>query len=289
MTDSAFARARDYIYRDGRLLERRLFAALFENGPAGAVVDCLRGYQNKDGGFGQALEPDKRAPESQPLDVQFALEILNLAGVADREIITRACDFLETVADEAGAVAAVLPSIAAYPRAAHWGDGAFAPRLSPTVAIVGLLHRFGVEHAWRDRAAAYCFDALEREPPDEAHAIRDALHFLEHVADRDRAEALVPRVTKRLRGAEWFLEDAGDRRYGLRPLAFAQTPDSRWRTLFSDEEIEAHLRAVAAEQEQDGGWPLRWEPPSDAARCEWRGFETLQAIRVLVAYGRASP
>jgi hypothetical protein len=152
VTDSAFARARDHIYRDGRLLERRLFAALFENGPADAVVDCLRGYQNEDGGFGQALD-----------------------------------------------------------------------------------------------------------------------------------------VTKRLRGAEWFLEDAGDRRYGLRPLAFAPTPDSRWRTLFSDEEIEAHLRAVAADQEEDGGWPLRWEPPSDAARCEWRGFETLQAIRVLVAYGRASP
>jgi hypothetical protein len=29
-----------------------------------------------------------------------------------------------------------------------------------------------------------------------------------------------------------------------------------------------------------------WQPPTEAARLEWRGFETVQALRVLVAYGR---
>jgi hypothetical protein len=261
----------------------------FEGGTCEAVVSCLRGYQNPDGGFGHALEPDKRAPDSQPLDVQFALQTLDAVDLADPGMLVRACDFLDSVADETGAVPIVLPSLAAYPRAAHWGDGEFPPSLSPTVAIVGLLYRFAVEHPWRERAAEYCFGALEREPPTDAHAIRDALVVLEHAPESKRAEKLIARVVGDLRGADYFLADADDERYGLRPLAFAPTPASRWRTLFGDDEINAHLDALAAEQEDDGGWPLRWQPPSEAARCEWRGIETLQALRVLVAYERVEP
>jgi hypothetical protein len=288
MPGDAFKCGRDFIYGDGRLLERRLFAALFEDGRREAVVNCLRGYQNADGGFGHALEPDKRAPDSQPLDVQFALQTLDAVDLADRDMLRRACEFLDSVADDSGAVPIVLPSIAAYPRAAHWGDGEFPPSLSPTIATVGLLYRFAVEHPWRERAANYCFTALESEPPTDAHAIRDALIFLEHTPERERAEILISRVVGDLPDADYFLADANDERYGLRPLAFAPKPASRWRTLFRDDEIDAHLDALAAEQEEDGGWPLRWQPPSEAARCEWRGIETLQALRVLVAYERVS-
>lgn len=287
--NDTFARARGFVYAEGRLVERRLFAALFEGGPAGAVVDCLRGYQNEDGGFGHALEPDKRAPESQPLDVLIALQTLDAAGVFHSEMVTRACDFLDSVADARGAVPPVFPSIAGYPRAGHWGDGDFPPSLSPAVGIVGLLDKHGVDHPWRERAAAYCFDELEREPPTDAHAIRDALIFLEHAPDRGRAEALIPSVADALRRARWFLADAAGERYGLRPLAFAPSPDSRWRTWFSEAEIDAHLEALAGEQQEDGGWPLRWEPPSAASHCDWGGYMTLEAIRVLVAYGRVRP
>jgi hypothetical protein len=151
------------------------------------------------------------------------------------------------------------------------------------VAIGGLLYKFGVTHPWHERAAAYCFAALERDPPSDAHAIRDALVFLEHTPERERAEFVIATVVRDLRSADYFLADASDERYGLRPFAFAPTPASRWRTLFRDGETAAHLDALAAEQEEDGGWPVRWQPPNDAARCEWRGIETVQALRVLVA------
>jgi hypothetical protein len=35
-----------------------------------------------------------------------------------------------------------------------------------------------------------------------------------------------------------------------------------------------------------GGWPITWEPPSEAAACEWRGIVTLGALRTLTSYGR---
>jgi hypothetical protein len=285
-----FAKGRDFIHRDARLLERRLFEALFEGGPPSAVVDCLRGYQNDDGGFGHALEPDKRAPASQPLDVQIALEALVSAGAGDAAMVGRACDFLETVADERGAVPIVLPSIAAFPRAEHWGDGQFEPGAGPAVGIAALLYTLDAEHSWRELVTPFCWSVIEEPPlPDDAHVLRDCFVFLEHAPDRRRAEAAVPQLAAALTGARYFNPDAGSDEYGLTPLHFASTPDSPWRDLFDDRQLDRHLDRLAGDQQSDGGWPLSWEPPSEASRLEWRGIETLRALRILVAYGRAEP
>ena len=67
-----FERASDFLLRNARLIERRLFAARFRGAPTEGVVTALRAYQNEDGGFGLALEPDLRGPDSQPLHVDMA-------------------------------------------------------------------------------------------------------------------------------------------------------------------------------------------------------------------------
>jgi hypothetical protein len=40
------------------------------------------------------------------------------------------------------------------------------------------------------------------------------------------------------------------------------------------------------DQQADGGWAITWEPPGAAAALEYRGVETIRALRVLAAYGR---
>ena len=87
--DDAFAAADLFVLRQGRLLERRLFATWFLGQPASAVVDALRGYQNDDGGFGHGLEPDKRCPASLPIDVEIAFQALAAAGAADAGMVGR--------------------------------------------------------------------------------------------------------------------------------------------------------------------------------------------------------
>jgi hypothetical protein len=277
--------AAGFIAREARLLERRLYATLFEGAPASGVVDALRGYQNEDGGFGHGLEPDKRCPASQPLDVQVALDTLVAAGTSDAAMLQRVCGYL-AAAGPGGGVPCVFPSIAAYPRAAHWGDGDFPPGLNPTAAIVGLLHALGVEHPWLDTATGFCWRELDRELPRDAHALAVTFGFLEHVPDRERAEALIPRLAASLPDADWFHADADAEGYGLTPLHFAASPDSRWRQLFDDGQIDAHLDRLERDQQDDGGWPVTWDPPSDASRLEWRGIVTLGALRTLTAYGR---
>ena len=130
----AFTRARDFVVRNARLIDRRLFAHLFEDAPRQPVLDALRAYRNPDGGFGNALEPDKRCPESQPVDAEVALGILDLVGGSDDPMVHDACDWLDRNADASGGLPFALP----WP--IKW------PAISP-----------GVELDWRGRVT---IDAL---------------------------------------------------------------------------------------------------------------------------------
>jgi hypothetical protein len=291
--DERFTAGRDFIYRQGRLLERRLFATCFEGASADGVIAALRGYRNDDGGFGHGLEPDKRCPASLPIDVEVALQTLATAGTIDRQLAVSACDFLAGVAakvDRGGAVPLAFPVIEAYPRAEHWTEWTYEPALNPTAGLVGLLRQLCVEHTWVDQAAAWCWGQLASgDLPAEAHALKEVLVFLAHERERDRADAMADTVRGQLGSASLFRLDPEQAGYGLSPLSVAPAADSRWRVLFSDDVLDAHLDRLLADQQPDGSWPISWDPPSEAARLEWRGIATLDALRTLVSYGRLSP
>ena len=284
--DKRFADAREFLRREGRLLERRLFATCFEGASPTGVIDALRGYVNDDGGFGHALEPDKRCPDSLPLDVECALRAMATAGTIDRSLVDGACDFLAKVGPD-GAVPLALPVIEGYPRADHMTDWTYEPGLNPTAGIVGLLHQLGARHPWMDAAASYCWTQLDTvDLPTDAHALSEILVFLAHAPERERAQAAAGRVREALGTASWFHLDPDDETYGLSPLSMAPSADSPWRGLFDEDVIQAHLDRLARDQQDDGGWPVAWEPPGQAALGEWRGIVTLGSLRTLVSYGR---
>jgi hypothetical protein len=87
------------------------------------VVRALRAYQNPDGGFGHALEPDLRCPESQPMFVDFALKTLCEVDAREREIGELACDFLARVSAADGSVPSILPNALNHPRVPLAGGG----------------------------------------------------------------------------------------------------------------------------------------------------------------------
>jgi hypothetical protein len=280
----AFDAARDFMRHEGRLLEQRLFATMFEGAPADGVTAAVGAFRNADGGYGHGLEPDKLCPDSLPIDVEMALRTLDAVGTVDHAMLCDACDYLASLSHD-GAVPLASAIIESYPRAEHWSDWTYQPGINPTAGLAGLLHKFGFDHPWLDDATAYCWQALEETLPDEAHAMGEALVFLEHVPDRERTASIadgvrdhLPKVTMRF--------DAWDPGYGVTPLHYAPEPASMWRSLFSEETIDAHLDRLASDQQPDGGWPLTWEPPSQTATLAYRGIETLRALRVLAAYGR---
>jgi hypothetical protein len=282
---SALARARDFMLREARILDRRRFAHRFDGESADAVVDALRVYRNPDGGFGNALEPDLRGAASQPVPLEHALRILEEVECPDREIIQGALSWLATVSLPEGGVPFVLETVTLGPHAPWWVPTGI-PSLNPTAGIAGFLIKHGVEDPWLDSATGFCWRALDTRSgelgPDDAISV---LSFLDRVGDRERALAAFERLGERI-NHDLVALDPEAPGYVKSPLEFAPSPNCLARTLFDDTTIDRHLEALAAHQQDDGGWPITWEPPSRAAVSEWRGFVTLGCLGVLASYGR---
>lgn len=281
---SALSAAAPFLRQTARPLELRAYECLFEGASHEGVAAALAAFRREDGGFGGALEPDVRTPNSQPLFVDFALKSLYQVGARATELGAGACAFLRSVSEPSGALPSVLPDALEHPRAGHW-QTLPPPSLALTFGIAGLLHWLEVEDAWLDTVTASCWSALG-EPPDDAHALIGVLHFLEHAPPRPERETRLAHVLERLPAARWLSVDVPVEGYALTPLHLAPQPGAPARACFDDAQIEAHLDALADQQLEDGGWPLSWEPPGEAARAEWRGKWTLDALAVLDAYGR---
>ena len=285
MGRSILERAEEFIWKNARLLERRLFEFHFREGSRAAVVDALRPYQNADGGFGNALEPDIRCPDSQPVPVQHALKILRTVGF-DRAMVTDACDYLLTITTSEGGVPWLLPSALKYPRAPWWQTGeAPAASVNPTAAIAGLLHQNGFRHEWLEAATTFCWSKIADLELTDPHDVGVVLTFLHNVPDRARADVELARVVGQLLSGD-LVADVNAEGYVFKPLDWAPTPDHPLREHVEPAEVAANLDLLAVGQQQDGGWDITWEPLSHACELEWRGGVTLDALLTLRANGR---
>jgi hypothetical protein len=276
-------RAVDFIHREGRLLERRITDAVLDGHSPEPVVDAVRAYRNPDGGLGYGLEPDVRAPGSQPLDIEVAWQSFDWVGVAPAEIVLPACDHLASIG---AGVSCVTPTVREHPHAPHWRDASHEPSLNPTAGLAGHLWRWGIDHPWRDEATSFCWSALADVPPSDAHTAIGVLRFLEHVPDRERADRVVDALRPALPTLAWLHHDPGAAGYGVTPLQLVPDPASTWPDLFRADIVAGHLDVLEATQEDDGGWEIAWPTIGPAARSEWRGRRTLEHLLVLRAYGR---
>lgn len=285
------AKATEFIWRTARLLDRRRFEALVLGGAPEAVVEALAPYQNADGGFGNALEPDIRAPLSQPVPTWTALTILDETGAFAEApvapLVARACDYIQTITTAEGGVPFALPSVRGYPRAPWWEtDDHPLASLNPTAAIAALLHKHHSAHPWLAPATDYCWRAIDAITATSPYEMRAVLPFLEQVPARARAEAAFARlgpllVEQKLVALEPTTDDDTHT-----PLNYAPRPDSIARRLFADSTIAAHLDALSTAQQEDGGWPISWYDWNPTTTQEWRGVVTIEALTTLKAYGR---
>jgi hypothetical protein len=288
MSEDAVARARGFLLLNGRLLERRLFAHAYEDGSAEAVVAALEAYRNADGGFGNALEPDKRAPPSQPQDAEVALRTLDAVGALTPERALPLCDWLASATTPAGGVPFSLPSVNPFPHSPWWGvaEDHSPANLNPTAAIVGLLLKHRIDHPWIRPATDYCWSAIAASESADFHEIACVEVFLSQAPDRVRADRLLRRIVERVAAPGVVALDPDATGYVQKPLDFAPTPQSPFRALFDEATIDRHLAALAARQQADGGWPLSWDALSPGVAMEYRGRVTLFALATLRAYGR---
>ena len=284
----AIERARDFILRNGRLIDRRRFEYAFDGGSADAVVSALAAYQNDDGGFGNALEPDIRASSSQSQCAEVAWHVLHETGRSDPHIIQPLLTWCADKANGSGGLPFALPNVVDGPRAPWWQPTA-GPALNPTAAIVGLARALEVDHPWLDEAEASCWELLvDSEHLLEAHDVGCVLRLIGSTdagADGQQQADVLERIRQRVI-ADLVVLDVGAGGYVFKPLSFAPAADSLSRPWFDDALIERHLDELQATQQEDGGWLIAWEPPEGAARAAWRSHTTVNALRTLRSYDR---
>ncbi|MFE1880062.1 hypothetical protein [Streptomyces diastatochromogenes] len=306
---SPLFRAEQFVWLTARVLEQRLFAYHFLNGAADPVEAALDAYRNEDGGYGHALEPDLRGPVSQPLHTGHALRVLDAVGRCGGQRVERVCRYLTSVSTADGALPAIHPSQRGYPVAPFvpvvdapppasktLGRGDPHGSLLATGPVVGLLHRNEVWHAWLFRATDFCWQAVESLEKSHPYEVEAAVAFLDSAPDRPRAEAAADRLGRLVR--EQRLAALDPDRLDACPVAsgyapgehhfphdFAKSPHSLARAWFTDEEMARSLDFLAAEQQEDGGWPVRWRHWAPAPTLEARPTVTIEALRTLRAYG----
>jgi hypothetical protein len=287
MNTPDFSAAVAFIAANARVLDRRRFQRLFEDGPVAPVRDAVAAYRNDDGGFGHALEPDCRAPGSQPAAAEMALRILDETDAWDEDLVRGACDWLTTVAPAEGGAAFVGPTLAGWPHAPWWVPEEGHPAsLFATGMIAGTLYARGVSHPWLDGATEVMWNRIGTLTEPGAYEMFGVLRFLQYMPDRDRAREAFGRVGPLLieRNLVAVDPEATGEVHGV--LDFAPEPDSLARNLFDDVTVKAHLDHLAQAQQDDGGWTFNWPAWSPAAELDWRGFLTVDALRVLRANGR---
>lgn len=115
--------------------------------------------------------------------------------------------------------------------------------------------------------------------------------------DRQRAESLAARLGQLVRDQGLFLDPAHSDLARLAPgyapgefhLAhdYAIRPASAGCAWFTDAELARSLDALAAAQQEDGGWPVTWAQWSPTTASESRPAVTTLALLILRAYDTA--
>jgi hypothetical protein len=287
--------AASFLATHARLLDRRRFELLSGGTTTDAVLAAVDGYRNPDGGYGWGLEPDLRAPESQPGGALHAFEVFEEIGPDTTPHAVQLCDWLASASLPDGGLPFALPVADPAGCAPFWAQAdpevatlqstAFAAGVALRVARHDRTVR---DHPWLAAATRYCFRAI-RELTEAPHAI--ALSFA--VRFVDAAHDLHPEAAGLLDHLAAFLPPdglvavaGGSDGETLRALDFAPLPDRPARALFKDDVVDAELRRLAGEQQDDGGWRVDFASFSPAAALEWRGYATVSAVSILKRNGR---
>jgi hypothetical protein len=289
------SRAASFLAGHGRLLDRRRFELVLGETTPDAVLGALDGYRNGDGGYGWGLEPDLRAPESQPGGALHAFEVFEDIAPATTPRAIDLCDWLDSVTLPDGGLPFALPIADASACAPFWaGAGHTVSTLHSTAFCAGAALRVAAHdpavasHPWLARASRYCFEAIGAlDSAPHAIALSFAVRFLDAAYDRyPEAPPLLARLGQFVPDTGLAPVQGGSEGETMRALNFASVPGSPASSLLRAGVMDAELDELAAQQQDDGGWTVDFASYSPAATLEWRGYVTLGAVLTLRRAGR---
>ncbi|HEY3283893.1 MAG TPA: hypothetical protein VGN26_16625 [Armatimonadota bacterium] len=269
LTQEQYSRCRQFIYRHGRLLERRRFAYHFEDGPLAGVLSALGSYQNPDGGFGHGLEMDLLCPASSPIAAEEALKILDEVHVRRGPLLERLVLWIEESQQPDGTLLHPPADVKQYPHSPWWA-GADPERV---LALAGYLAKWGLGSDRFFRRVGDLFESLP--PPDRVQGFGHYAFYPRYLYVRfaPGVRDQRPRLSELLRLLPALIEGSPEHH----PLL--SLPPG-YEDVVEPELLRREAERWVGDLEGDGG--LR---PSYPDLPWWRPYDTLRGLIRLQSYG----
>jgi hypothetical protein len=300
LSHAAFDRALASIESSGRPLEVARTRRHFQKGPLSDVVKALQSFRNIDGGFGHAIEPDLRAPESSAIGTSIAFQIMRECGSEGfGNLQTDAIQYLLATFDESNVMWRSIPPAADNsPHAPWWNqkgreDVFDSFSLNPTAEILGYLYDdqkqtpLNVLSRVTDRVVSH----LSGVDKIEMHELLCCLRLLNTEALPDDIRDRVRQQLQDLTAGTIECDPTKWEAYNLRPLQVVDRPESPF-MIGLEEAVSKNLDYEIESQNDDGSWTPTWTwgdvfPDIWKIACqEWSGIITLEKLLTLKRFGR---
>jgi len=268
--------AREFVYRNGTLLERALFAWLFEGGSLERLHQIILCYKNPDNGFGHGLEHDIKAPQSHPLALEYLLGLMKHGAVPPGSIFAGTADWVEAQMDERGDLRNP-PETRAYPLEPWWQEegGQTMPD-----AIVGNLIHFGfATPSLIEKTKAWVLANYTPAKVQDNEWLFMAYHAFDFFFAVDDFPELERFQQATVDNIVACAEAAPENQYDSL-FVFAPTPDSMIARALPAGLPDRFLDALSDAQQPEGNWLDQHNLP------QWYPMTTINVLLALKRYGR---
>ena len=260
---------KQFIFKNGRLLERQLFEYFFGSGSKEACLKALMAYQNADGGFGNGIEPDITCPTSSGIGVETALWIMDVLDGFDSQAATALVSWIADNQTQAGDIPHLPKDMADYPHQPWWKN----PDGQRILTIAGYLKKHGVVHDELYAKARNCFDQMP-QPQGMQYYDYPYYVYLKYLGDS-------PEDSQKLQVFKTQIPDLLAKHADHFPL-FSRAW-SLFADMVTDEILESEALRLVSTIQEDGGMtnPYPHLP-------HWRTIWTLDSLILLKQFGLIS-
>jgi hypothetical protein len=310
LSKNDFNEIRIWFYRNARQLELAIWQHEFENGSKEAVLDALSFYQNEDGGFGNALEPDSWNPNSTPYQTAHAISMLKMIDFTDTKhpVVSGLLRYLDSGAyfsDDGWEWS--IPSNNDYPRAPWWNfekaDSTEEYGLSAEIACY-ILSICEKDSSVYKRAISVAKNVITRvresiacDDPDGGIPIgvcmlAETLQRLELLDELDAQ--FLPEAARNMMASHLVTDASKWSEYGMWPHLFIETPESIYYNDYKDtiqQELDFHIKTRPARSVWGISWTWfenleKYSKEFAVSENWWKGYHAILKMRYLKSFDR---
>jgi len=284
----------NFVVQNARPLELAIYKYFFENESNQAVVDELLKFQNSDGGFGNALEPDFFNPNSSPIATNDAIITLSRVNALDRnsDIVKGIVCYLEShdsFDEDKKRWLFAIDSNNDYPHAIWWekkGDGISS--FNPSISLAAFLICYGNRTSLYEEIIKEGFEYLENTEEISGDSLKCFLltyellksNSIKDIIDLEHFRVLLCKAVDNS-----ICKDVS--KYGVEyvpmPSDFFSGSYLEFITPETETLIATEKDILGKLQMEDGGFDITWKwytlyPEFEQARAWWRPRITIEKL-----------